>query len=81
MNVRFLILVLLSACANPSSHTQHDTTAANQSKDLNPNPLAEFQGDWEKLTRWPNGEWLVYRPCDADNPTLSFMPGGDHRKS
>jgi hypothetical protein len=32
-----------------------------------------MQGDWERLTRWSDGKWVIFRPCDADNMSLQIV--------
>jgi hypothetical protein len=29
--------------------------------------LDELQGEWQMLTLWGDNQWVIYRPCDAEN--------------
>ncbi|GIV37160.1 MAG: hypothetical protein KatS3mg032_1539 [Cyclobacteriaceae bacterium] len=64
-----LVLAVLMACAGRQQQNEDQVGVADAEPDL----PATFQGYWEKLTQWPNGQWVVYRPCDADNPSLTFQ--------
>lgn len=59
-------LVVFMACS-PSGKKEIQTDT--------PSLLTELQGEWERLTKWPDGTWVVFRPCDADN--LSIQITGD----
>ncbi|MFN3841522.1 MAG: hypothetical protein ACK4RF_12525 [Cyclobacteriaceae bacterium] len=60
----YVLLALVVACS-PSEKKQE----VSNSKSL----LHELQGEWEHLTKWPDGKWVVFRPCDADNLSIEVM--------
>lgn len=57
-------LVILTACS-PSAKKEDGKTSVSL--------LTELQGEWERLTTWPDGNRVVYRPCDADNLSIQVM--------
>lgn len=61
--IAVLLLVVMSCSPSAKQETQADTTSL----------LTELQGEWERLTKWPDGNWVVFRPCDADNLTMQVM--------
>ncbi len=64
-----LALVVLLACTSRQQQNENHHAVTNAA----PHSLTALQGYWEKLTLWPNGQWVVYRPCDADNASLTFQ--------
>ncbi len=58
------LLVFVGACS-PAGKKQEQA----ETKSL----LTELQGEWERLTKWSDGQWVVFRPCDADNMSLQIM--------
>lgn len=63
------ILLLAYACTRRSSGNE-EAEYSDEAENLTPSITAELQGDWEKLTQWPDGNWVVFRPCDADNLSM-----------
>jgi hypothetical protein len=62
-------LFLLYACTRRSAgdEEKHD----DEAQKLTPSVTAQLQGNWEKLTQWPSGQWVIFRPCDADNLSMT----------
>jgi len=70
--VFILSLAFLALACTPSKKRDEQAgTPATSSALL----LQKLQGEWERLTKWPDGNWVVFRPCDADN--LSMQIAGD----
>jgi hypothetical protein len=65
-----LLLAMVVACTNrPSPHRDEAAvTPAGTTAIL----LDELEGHWENLTPLPDGSWIVYIPCDADNAFLTL---------
>lgn len=68
--LRFLLfLFVLEACTHCSSGKK-ENEYDDKAKSLIHSITAQLQGDWEKLTQWPDGSWVIFRPCDADNLSM-----------
>ncbi|MCS6973257.1 MAG: hypothetical protein N2044_07170 [Cyclobacteriaceae bacterium] len=66
------LLVFLQVCGKRSSDQEYmDDRTDEEVNHLTPSLLSELQGDWEKLTQWQDGSWVVFRPCDADNLSIT----------
>ncbi|QOI96941.1 MAG: hypothetical protein HRU69_05285 [Flammeovirgaceae bacterium] len=61
--VTFLLMVFV-ACS-PSARKEQPEENRSQ-------VVTDLQGGWERLTRWEDGQWVVFRPCDADNMSMEI---------
>ncbi|MCK6616933.1 MAG: hypothetical protein L6Q51_04750 [Cyclobacteriaceae bacterium] len=61
-----VLLIVFVACS-PSGKKE-----APENRDGHSQVLTDLQGEWERLTRWEDGRWVVFRPCDADNMSMQF---------
>jgi hypothetical protein len=68
----YLLLALVAVACSPSKKNNEQAGIHSTSSAL---LLRNLQGEWERLTKWPDGNWVVFRPCDADN--LSMHIAGD----
>lgn len=66
-----LFSFLINACTQRTSGSE-DTEYNDAENNLTPSITAELQGNWERLTQWSDGSWVVFRPCDADNLSMTI---------